>query len=162
MASIYLTTVDIAERTGGNLRQLRLLADAGALQAIPDTQHGGRGVHRLFPQSELTVAAILVALAPFRLPIGALTDIAKIIRSLDRHIATAGWPVEMPHHEKALSWIGEDAAFMMIMAGDPALRAPFRIEFGITPELPPIKGSDTRPTAGIVIDLRATWESLKQ
>ena len=70
----------IAERTGAPIRSLRLWADAGAIRATPETNHSGRGNHRLFPGLELQIASLLTPLANFDLPIGQMVRLGEVFR----------------------------------------------------------------------------------
>ena len=76
----FFTISDIIARTGAVERQVLMWADAGALMATPQTSRAGRGVHRQFVWREVEIAAVLAAVAPFRLPIGVMVEIGGIVR----------------------------------------------------------------------------------
>lgn len=82
------TLADIVRRTGAKRRSVQLWADAGVIRALEETQHGGSGVHRLFGDQELEIAALVSALAEMAISIGALKFIADHIRQ-----AMAGEPM---------------------------------------------------------------------
>lgn len=123
-----LSIGDIARRTGGKLRSLRLWADAGAIRPIPGTAHAGRGVHREFPESEIDVAAVLVALAPFGLPIGTMVTVGHAVRRLAAgcrrrlYVAAIGEEIVVIP-ATAAPWAGEAGAWITINV-DAILRKP--------------------------------------
>jgi hypothetical protein len=71
---------EVVALTGARKRVLYLWADAGALQALPDTDRSGRGVHRQFTWREVEIAAVLQAISHFRLPIGEMVRLAEGFR----------------------------------------------------------------------------------
>jgi DNA-binding transcriptional MerR regulator len=78
-----LSLNEVAARTGVKPRTLQLWTDAGALQALPGSDRKGSGAHRLYQESELEIAVVLMALAgSFRIPVGKLKGIAEDLRSL--------------------------------------------------------------------------------
>lgn len=74
------TLSEIVRRTGAGRRAVQLWADGGVMQAIADTDRAGTGVHRLFDEAEVQIAALLVPLANLGIPIGHLKVFSGLIR----------------------------------------------------------------------------------
>ena len=74
------TLADLTEITGAKRRSVQLWAEAGALQAAPQTDRAGTGVHRSFDRDEAIVASILHAFAEQGVPIGKLLGVSKALR----------------------------------------------------------------------------------
>ena len=76
------TLADVVRRTGAKRRSVQLWADAGVIKSLPDTFLMGSGVHRLFDERELEIAALVGALAELSISIGALKFFADQIRPI--------------------------------------------------------------------------------
>ena len=72
----------MADEVGATKRQIQLWTDGGALHCLPETDHQGTGRQRLYPRSELPVAAVVAFLARYKMPIGDLKHWSGSIRQL--------------------------------------------------------------------------------
>ena len=72
----------VADKVGATKRQIQLWTDGGAIHCLPETDHQGTGRQRLYPRSELPVAAVVAFLARYKMPIGDLKYWSSIIREL--------------------------------------------------------------------------------
>jgi hypothetical protein len=79
----------VVARTGAKRRSIQLWADGGVLRSTRATDRAGTGVHRLLPEPEVRVAAILTPLADLGIPIGTLREFANQIR-FALHVGLAG------------------------------------------------------------------------
>ena len=75
------TLAQVTKRTGAKRRSVQLWADAGIIEADPDTDRAGTGVHRRFALDEVKIAALLAPLADWGVPIGWLRHFARSFRT---------------------------------------------------------------------------------
>ncbi len=73
---------DLMKLTGLSQRVLLHLASNGALLPTPETDRRGTGRGRIFPESEVVIAAILKAFSVDTYPIGRLINVARAVRRL--------------------------------------------------------------------------------
>ena len=150
------TIGDIVARTGAKERSVLMWADALAILPDGGTNRGGRGVHRQFKWRELEIAAVLAAVAPFRLPIGVMVQVGNIVRS-GLNLADEPEP--------------GDSRFAAANALATAIRSARHGEVGNLLFLAPPIGADERAwrfrlirapdlTAALVIDLGECWRGL--
>ncbi|HEV2899394.1 MAG TPA: hypothetical protein VGX71_16480 [Pseudaminobacter sp.] len=73
---------DLTRVTGAKRRSVQLWAEAGVIEAIPETERAGTGVHRTFSREEAIIACIITPLASMKISIGELKTLAKYVREL--------------------------------------------------------------------------------
>ncbi len=76
------TLADMAKRTKAKTRALQAWTDGGVILSTTDTDRAGRGVHRLYYEWEVLIAAILTPLASRGVPIGHLKHLAALLRPM--------------------------------------------------------------------------------
>ena len=76
------TLFEVVARTGAKRRAVQLWADGGVLKSVPGTDRAGTGVHRAFYGWEVRIAALLVPLAKWGVPIGHLKSFAAALRPM--------------------------------------------------------------------------------
>jgi hypothetical protein len=70
----------LQRRSGVPERALKRWIEAGVLGPTKDTQHAGKGNHRVFFAAEVIVAALLAPLATATLTLGRLFEMSRIFR----------------------------------------------------------------------------------
>lgn len=74
------TLADLTKLTGVKRRTVQLWAEAGVIEAMPETERAGTGVHRRFSRQEAMIACVIAPLSLFQISIGALKGIAEYTR----------------------------------------------------------------------------------
>jgi DNA-binding transcriptional MerR regulator len=73
----FFTLAEVVARTGAKRRAVQLWADGGVIESTAETDRAGTGVHRVYDESQVQIAAILAALANnISMPIGELQQLA--------------------------------------------------------------------------------------
>jgi hypothetical protein len=72
---------DLTRKTGSKRRTVQLWAEAGVIQADPDTERAGTGTHRRFAMEEAIIACIVHPLARRQISIGELLKISASVRT---------------------------------------------------------------------------------
>ena len=81
MQDIY-TLADLTRVTGVKRRTVQLWAEAGAIEALVESEHAGTGVHRKFYREEAIVACILAPLSRLKVSIGKLVEFGEALRDI--------------------------------------------------------------------------------
>ncbi len=85
--AVNVETYSLADLTklmgeGAKRRTVQLWAEAGVIQADPDTERAGAGTHRRFSKDEAIIACIIRAFASAGMNIGSLLRFSKALRLL--------------------------------------------------------------------------------
>ncbi len=76
-----LTVTQLAEIAAANPRSVQHWAASGILFASPVSNRKGTGTPRLFPSDEAIIACIMQSLHDRQLPVGAMLQVATIVRT---------------------------------------------------------------------------------
>lgn len=162
MADRSYTIGDIVAQTGVGERSVLMWADALAIRPDPGTNRAGRGVHRQFQWREVEVAAVLAAVAPFRLPIGVLCRIGTLVHNL---IVLGEPPQWLPDGKIAEAARRGERVELVLFPNNSA--APGDEPFAVSIRWPaglddvPVEEPKPLPKAAIIIDLGECWKELR-
>jgi hypothetical protein len=157
------TVGDIVAKTGAKERSVLMWADALALWPNGGTNRAGRGVHRQFEWREVEVAAVLAAVAPFRLPIGVMVAVGSAVRiglGLAEDPADPQFPVanDLANAIKSArrGEVGIDFVLIPNEAGAPE-DDPFSLHVSFSDS-----GPRLHPRAALVVDIGECWKGLSR
>jgi hypothetical protein len=154
MADTY-TVSDIVAKTGAKERAVLAWADALALIPEGGVYRPGRGVHRHFSWHEIEVAAVLTAVAAFRLPIGVMVQIAAAVRVqlLPAMVGAPGILGRMAEAGEAARR-GEAGIYLIVTPGNDAKPSE---PYSVTLQWPARRPEDAtlprRKNVGLIVDL---------
>jgi len=108
------TLADLTKLTSAKRRSVQIWAEAGVIQAIPETERAGTGTHRRFSRSEAIIACLINAWARRQQPVGVLQRIAALFRE----------GLENPYIRKSIDKaINGNGEIYVILRGEGAGRA---------------------------------------
>jgi DNA-binding transcriptional MerR regulator len=81
-SGVRYTLSEVVARTGAKRRAVQLWSDGDVIRSTRDTDRAGTGVHRLYHEWEVLIAALLVPLANIGVPIGHLKQFAALMRPM--------------------------------------------------------------------------------
>jgi len=84
------TLSDLVRLTGLKPRTLQFWTLNGVIECDPDSAHGGPGKPRRYPDHEAAIAIVLAEITRIPLQVGALKEIAQLVRKIIQHGADKG------------------------------------------------------------------------
>lgn len=76
------TLADLTKMTGAKRRSVQLWAEAGVIEAMPETERAGTGTHRRFSHDEAIICLIISQFSKFQISIGKLKGMAGVFRNI--------------------------------------------------------------------------------
>lgn len=73
---------DLTKVTGAKRRTVQLWAESGVIQAMPETERAGTGVHRRFSRHEAIIACLVHPFAKRQMAVGELLRVSSGLRAL--------------------------------------------------------------------------------
>jgi len=81
MSETY-TLSEVSRLTGVKPRTIQFWTQSGVIRCDPETEHGGPGVPRRYPEDEVAIALVVGEISRMPLQVGALREIADRLREI--------------------------------------------------------------------------------